>query len=32
MAKRDSTTQMIDLNQQLLDQTNQIKAITRIAE
>lgn len=27
-----STTQMIDLNQRILDQTNQIKAITRVAQ
>lgn len=30
--RHDSSTQMIDLNQRILDQTNQIKAITRVAE
>jgi hypothetical protein len=32
MSRKDSTTQMTDLNQAILDQTNQIKAITRVAE
>lgn len=31
MSRKDSTTQMTDLNQQILDQTNQIKNITRVA-
>lgn len=32
MSRRDSQTQMTDLNQRILDQNNQIKAITRVAE
>jgi hypothetical protein len=32
MARRDSHTQMMDLNQRILDQNNQIKQITRVAE
>ena len=32
MSRWDSQTQMTDLNQRILDQNNQIKAITRVAE